>query len=547
MNIELFKSLGNIFLEHGYHLYLVGGAVRDYLLNRKIEDFDLVSDATPEEMCLFLDGADDTFKTYGSVTIIFQGYKIDITTLRKEEYKDTMRHPSQITYVKDLYIDAQRRDFTINALYMDQDLNIYDFYSSREDLKAGIIRMIGDISIRMVEDPLRMLRCLRFKATLNFKIEKELDRFIKENLYLINVLSSQQVNKEIKKIQDSGDNLIIDEYQIRESYQADKIKKRRLKVIDLHCDTITLLKHKGENLLSNNSHVDILKLIKGEYLMQCFAIFINQKFGKMREYFLSCYEYYKKQLSLNRSLLKPVYSFKDIVNLNNEHKIGTMLTIEDGGLLDNELEYLDYLYSLGVRMMTLTWNYPNCIGYPNYDASSNSSFNFTQANVNQGLTEFGFKVVKKMNELGMIIDVSHLSDRGFFDVINTSKHPVVASHSNSRKVCDVVRNLTDEMILKLHENGGVMGINFCHDFISNNEHQLEDIVLHIKHIKNLGCIENIAIGSDFDGIMTPPDIKDASYLKVLADKLFSSGFSEEEIESIFKNNFLRVMKIVLKK
>ena len=153
-----------------------------------------------------------------------------------------------------------------------------------------------------------------------------------------------------------------------------------------------------------------------------------------------------------------------------------------------------------------------------------------------------------MNELGMIIDVSHLSDKGFYDCIKYSKHPIVASHSNARSVCGVGRNMTDDMILKLHKNKGVMGMNYCPDFISNNtkENQIPDIVKHMLHIKSLGCIDNIALGSDFDGIETPVGMSDCTKTHDLKKEMKRCGFTQEEIDKVFYKNFLRVFKQVCK-
>jgi membrane dipeptidase len=152
-----------------------------------------------------------------------------------------------------------------------------------------------------------------------------------------------------------------------------------------------------------------------------------------------------------------------------------------------------------------------------------------------------------MNELGMIIDCSHLSDKGFYDCIKYSKHPIVCSHSNSRSVCNVVRNMSDEMILALKENKGLMGINYCPDFISNSKkNQIPDIIKHINHIKSVGGIDIIALGSDFDGIPTPNGMSDCTKVNLLKEALIKEGYTHEEIEKIFYKNFLRVFKKVCK-
>jgi membrane dipeptidase len=191
---------------------------------------------------------------------------------------------------------------------------------------------------------------------------------------------------------------------------------------------------------------------------------------------------------------------------------------------------------LGVRLITLTWNFPNEIGFPNCQNEY----------MNKGLTEFGKEVVYEMNKLGMVIDVSHLSDGGFYDVANLSSKPFVASHSNSRSIRSHTRNLTDDMIRTLAEKGGVTGINFCAAFLgSSRDGRIDDMVEHIKHLRNIGGIDVIALGSDFDGIGNDVEIKDSSEMNKLAYELSKQGFNDDEIEKIFFKNALRVIKEVL--
>ena len=149
----------------------------------------------------------------------------------------------------------------------------------------------------------------------------------------------------------------------------------------------------------------------------------------------------------------------------------------------------------------------------------------------------------------MIIDVSHLSDRGFWDVINTSTKPIVASHSNCRSICKHVRNLTDEMIIALNKNGGIMGMNYCNEFLDNDpqigRRTIECLIKHIKYIKKLVGVDVIALGSDFDGINNNIELKDASLLTKLVDALYANGFTKEEIDKITYKNALRVFQEVL--
>jgi membrane dipeptidase len=167
--------------------------------------------------------------------------------------------------------------------------------------------------------------------------------------------------------------------------------------------------------------------------------------------------------------------------------------------------------------------------------------------MNKGLTAFGREVVHEMNRLGMIIDVSHLSDKGFYDVAELSEAPFIASHSNSRSIKENSRNLTDEMIKLLAQKGGVTGINFFGSFLSNdNLSRVDDMVRHIKHIKSVGGIEVIALGTDFDGIEGELEIKNIGEIGILLQGLEKGGFSQEEIDKISYKNAARIIKDVMR-
>lgn len=549
MELELLKELAKKFSLINKNLYLVGGAVRDILLDKDVKDFDFVTDASIDDIKILFPEGDYSFADFGFVKINFDGEEYDISVLRKEIYHKASRHPDRVEFINSIEEDSLRRDFTINALYFDKNGKVFDFHGGINDLNNRLIRMIGNPLKRIKEDPLRILRALRLKMQLNFNIEEELLLTIKNNLCLLNEISRYQIQAEIKKMKQISleDFLnLVSEFHLDEYIVVNETEKK-LHVIDLHCDTITSLYKKNEKLMKNNGHIDIHRLIKNGYLLQCFAIFLHQGKENIDTSFEKYYEYYLKETQKNSLYLKRVYNYKDLMSAKSENKVGVLLTIEEGEILHGKLEKLEELYSKGVRMITLTWNYPNCLGEPNVDLTKKIvSFNSLTPNKN-GLTEFGKRVVKKMNELGMIIDVSHLSDQGFYDVISLTDKPIVASHSNARSICNVVRNLTDEMILLLHKNGGVMGINYCADFVSENKgNQIKDIVRHIKHIKDLGCIDNISLGSDFDGIDTPNGLSDCGKIDLLYEELINSGFTKNEIEKIFYKNFLRVMKNVLK-
>ena len=281
--------------------------------------------------------------------------------------------------------------------------------------------------------------------------------------------------------------------------------------------------------------------------MQCFAVFMYFERGDLYNNTLKYIDIFKREMEDNKNIISQVTSYKELMDNKSKHKLSALLTIEEGGVIEGSIEKLEHLYNLGVRMICLTWNFKNEIGYPNLQKNLKEN-DYFKIDTENGLTEFGIEVVKKMNELGIIIDTSHLSDKGFYDCIKYSKHPIVASHSNARSIQGWARNMTDDMILKLHENKGVMGMNYCPDFVSNNtkENQIPDIVKHMLYIKNLGCIDNIALGSDFDGIETPIGMSDCSKTHELKKEMIKNGFTQEEIDKVFYKNFLRVFKQVCK-
>ena len=199
--IRAFQSLADIFNDHGYHLYLVGGTVRDYLLGLPLEDMDAVTDATPIQIVSFLPDVDTTFAHLGSLKYKDRvGIKFDITTLRKESGYLDSRHPNNIVFVKNLEDDYPRRDFTVNALYMDRDLNVYDYCGGQTDLKKHILRMVGNPDERLKEDPLRILRAIRFHLMYKLKIDKDLFEAMRDRFYLLENITDAKIKSELNKI-----------------------------------------------------------------------------------------------------------------------------------------------------------------------------------------------------------------------------------------------------------------------------------------------------------------------------------------------------------
>jgi membrane dipeptidase len=311
-----------------------------------------------------------------------------------------------------------------------------------------------------------------------------------------------------------------------------------MKIIDFHCDTVLGLMEQGSNvnLRENNLCVDIQKLQQGKSAAQFFALFVDMAEGNPLQKALKMADRFSQELEQNSDAVKLAVNYQDYQANEAAGKISAFITIEEGGVFQGEIANLKKFYRLGVRLVTLTWNYPNELGFPNHEGKYSDN----------GLTPFGREVVAEMNRLGMIIDVSHLSDKGFYDVAELSLKPFVASHSNARSVKAHLRNLTDDMIRILADNGGITGINFSHNFLGGSDYsRIEDMVAHIKHIHKVGGIDVVALGTDFDGIDSVVEIRHIGEMDKLVQALYKESFTESEIEKICYKNALRVIKEVL--
>lgn len=330
-----------------------------------------------------------------------------------------------------------------------------------------------------------------------------------------------------------------------------------MKVIDMHCDTIAEIyedhKRGGRmNIRRNSLHLDLERMRAGDYGMQNFALFTSIQ--REKEPFLHTMELldtFYQEMEAHQDLIGIVKSYQDMENNWKEGKMSAMLTIEEGGACQGSLAALRDFYRLGVRMMTLTWNFPNELGYPNRVIYEGPEAGMHKPDAEHGLTETGIAFVEEMERLGMIIDISHLNDGGIRDVFRYTKKPFVASHSNARALCGIARNLTDEMIRELAERGGVAGINYCAAFLGGWENgepkvsRIADMVAHMKHMKMIGGIGCIGLGSDFDGIVGKLEIGGADMVPYLEAAMRREGFTASEIEAVFHKNVLRVYRDIL--
>lgn len=330
---------------------------------------------------------------------------------------------------------------------------------------------------------------------------------------------------------------------------------------DLHCDTVARLLAcrraglPGSLRAAESFHIDLEKLQKSGYLLQNFALFVNLhgetlppstggdpgalyrlSMGRKAEdplaEVLTLADLYWQEVEGNQDIACPVLSFQDMEAARRAGKIACLLTVEEGGVCLGQPALLRTLYRLGVRMLTLTWNYPNQLGFPNGQAG--------------GLTETGVQFLEEMEALGMIPDVSHLSDDGFWDLCRAARKPFVASHSSCRALWDHRRNLTDPMLRALGDRGCLVGVNFYAGFLGPSPvARLEDITRHIRHMIDVGGLDLVALGSDFDGIDCPLELEDAGHMDRLVRAMEGAGFTQREIEAVCWRNVWEFYRRVL--
>lgn len=324
-------------------------------------------------------------------------------------------------------------------------------------------------------------------------------------------------------------------------------------VIDMHCDTLTRanMHFKHDIYRLHLEQIDVMKLVNGGVRVQFFAICLPKlttisRLGRLYE---GDWKHIRRLTGIlhHTCRLHPdqiglCQDAADMDRLNDEGRIAAILTIEDGRDIRGDMRRLFLYHRLGVRLVTLTWNFPNCFGLPNNPYRRKP----TAEEMNKGLTSFGKEAVEVMNHLKMLIDVSHLSDGGFWDVANCSKVPFVASHSNCRAICNHTRNLTDAQIKMIGERGGVIGLNQYPRFlrIHSRHSTMDDCLKHLIHMRDVGGIDCVALGADFDGC--PPgfrmSIQGPQEYPVLADAMLRHGFSESEVEKVFYKNVERVIR-----
>lgn len=302
-------------------------------------------------------------------------------------------------------------------------------------------------------------------------------------------------------------------------------------ICDLHCD-LPYKVYDGREIHSNEGHFSE-EMLKDEHTyVQVFANFVNaKKYPVSFDYINSMIIKFKNLLetTTNIGLVTDYATLKS--NIENG-KNSAILSIEGGEALDGKLENIEYFYSLGIRFLTLTWNYPNLLGESCKTGDA-------------PLTDFGKAVLKEMNRVKMFADVSHLCEKGFWDVVELSSIPFVATHSNSKKLCGHERNLTDEQFLAVKKAGGLVGINLCPYFLEEKgeDADITSIVRHIEHFLSLGGEDILSLGGDLDGVSyLPKGINGISDIDIIATELKKLNYPDNLIKKIMGENTVEFIK-----
>jgi membrane dipeptidase len=354
-------------------------------------------------------------------------------------------------------------------------------------------------------------------------------------------------------------------------------------IADTHCDALMRMMDLGYSLQDERLQVNFPKMLNGGHDLQIFACFIDPAVGKDRYITrtLQMIDLLRSEIQKDKKNVSLCTSMKEVQKAREQQKKIAMLGIESGHAIVNDLAVLRSYRRLGVIYMTLTWTNTN-------DWADSSADEERWG----GLTQFGQEVVREMNRIGMIVDISHVSDKTFWHVLRTSTKPVIASHSSARSLCSHPRNMSDEMIKSLAAKGGVVFVNFYSVFLNqrfNDEKKklesryhkrfqaglakwahkpemynyeeeqilrsfgkmlprvtMKDAIRHVEYIAKIAGVEAVGIGSDFDGIPFWPDgMEDCTSLPVLCDSLRKRGFSSSEVDKIASGNLFRILEDVV--
>jgi membrane dipeptidase len=312
-------------------------------------------------------------------------------------------------------------------------------------------------------------------------------------------------------------------------------------IVDGHCDSLIHFVD-GERTLvdpSEGGQWDIQRARCAGVALQFLAAFIETQYKPSMAIWrgLQLIEGAQRFIANHPDRVFLVREKFDLQQIPDPHRLGILLSVEGGEILGETIFMLDIIFQLGVRALGLTWNQRNAL-----------ADGIGEADTQSRLTRFGQEVILRMNKLGMLIDVSHLNEAGFWHVLELSKDPIVASHSCAKALCAHPRNLSDQQLRALAKHNGMVGVNFYPRFLRETGRATrEDVVRHICHIAEVAGVEAVGLGSDFDGISeTPEGLEQVSDYIYLLDDLAKLGFSTQEVEQITGRNFRRILSAVLK-
>lgn len=309
--------------------------------------------------------------------------------------------------------------------------------------------------------------------------------------------------------------------------------------VDAHCDSLLDVLHGNRGLghKGNEGQADFVRLREGGVKVQFFAVFIEQPYRSTGALLraLQGIELFLQEVENNSHLVTLIKSRQDLKNVIKDDRLGAILTIEGGEALEGKLFTLDIFRRLGVRSLGLTWNDRNSL-----------ADGVGAGKRHRGLTEFGKKVIGEMNRMGMLVDLAHIAEKGFWEAMELSESPVVVTHANCQKLCPHVRNLTDQQLQAIGDKGGCVGITFVPEFVDSVNPTLDKLLDHVEHAAMTAGIDHVGFGSDFDGMdKFLPELSTALELPRLIDGLTARGFSDEEIAKLTGGNWLRVLSHVL--
>ena len=274
--------------------------------------------------------------------------------------------------------------------------------------------------------------------------------------------------------------------------------------------------------------INLPKMCEGGIDAAFFAVDVTRAWKNHLAYALDAFGFFEAEVAAHSDQIIIAKSAEDIRQAKADGKLAAILVIENSEGVERSLNILRMLHRIGVRSIGLTHN-------PNTWAAAGNA----EEQSGGGLTQFGVQLVKEMNRLGMLVDVSHISERGFWDVLEVTERPVIASHSNSKAMCDHPRNLSDTQIKRMAENRGVIGVTFVPSFIDSNTPTLSRLLEHIDHIVNLVGVDHVGIGSDFDG--GGDLLVDATAFPQITEGLLERGYSEAAVRQILGENHLRLL------